>query len=328
MAWLNLFVVFYGMFLLCWMWLHIDAFAFRLFSKDTKWKTIPPPSESQIKSAGEEDKINLVFIRHGESTWNQTFNRSKIPVFFIPRLIECALLELQLIFTGKQDSWFIDSPLNTEGMDQANKVREYLAKNRDDAVHGETIKMMLGESDEPSVMVTSNLRRAISTGVISVWDRLRSSGEKILVHSALQEISKNPDTLAISPPGSVPVPSWIDCKYEPVDMSKGYKSYLDAEFNTGSKALASTGQQRMQAFNEWAFSEASKENFICFGHSLWFRSFFREYLADSSKHVSKNKKMKNCAVVKLTLRRIMTNGQAMYSIDESSISSVYLGFEK
>lgn len=54
----------------------------------------------------------------GESTWNQTFNRSKLPIFFIPRLIECMLLELQLIFTGKQDSWFIDSPLNTEGMDQ------------------------------------------------------------------------------------------------------------------------------------------------------------------------------------------------------------------
>lgn len=117
---------------------------------------------------------------------------------------------------------------------------------------------------------------------------------QITVHSALQEISKNPDTLAISPAGTVPIPSWIDCKYNTVNMADGYKKYLDESLNTGSKALGSTGQQRMQAFNEWAFANASKETFICFGHSLWFRSFFREYLPDSSKHTAKNKKMKNC----------------------------------
>lgn len=63
---------------------------------------------------------------------------------------------------------------------QANEVRQFLAKNKDDSLHGDTIKLMLGESDKPSMMVTSNLRRAISTGVISVWDRLsKNIGEKV-----------------------------------------------------------------------------------------------------------------------------------------------------
>ena len=33
--------------------------------QDTKWKAIPPPSESQIKQSGSEDSIDLIFIRHG-----------------------------------------------------------------------------------------------------------------------------------------------------------------------------------------------------------------------------------------------------------------------
>lgn len=38
----------------------------------------------------------------------------------------------------------------------------------------------------------------------------------------------------------------------------------------------------------------------CGRHSLWFRSFFREYLPEASEHTGKNKKMKNCGYVSTT----------------------------
>lgn len=37
-----------------------------------------------------------------------------------------------------------------------------------------------------SVVVTSNLRRAIATGLITLWERLRGGDERYLVHSDLQ----------------------------------------------------------------------------------------------------------------------------------------------
>lgn len=40
----------------------------------------------------------VVFIRHGESTWNETFNRNKL--FLLPRMIYSAAYEIFLILSG------------------------------------------------------------------------------------------------------------------------------------------------------------------------------------------------------------------------------------
>jgi hypothetical protein len=64
--------------------------------------------------------MDFVFVRHGESTWNTTFNRSKLPWKFIPRLLDAAFKEIMLIITGQQDSWFIDSPLSDLGLEQVS----------------------------------------------------------------------------------------------------------------------------------------------------------------------------------------------------------------
>lgn len=50
----------------------------------------------------------------------------------------------------------------------------------------EAVSVLRGGSTASSVMVTSNLRRAIATGLITLWDRLRRGEERLLVHSALQ----------------------------------------------------------------------------------------------------------------------------------------------
>jgi hypothetical protein len=91
--------------------------------------------------------------------------------------------------------------------------------------------------------------------------------------------------------------------------------------------LDANGQQRLQAFCKWAFENQELGCLICYGHSLWFRSFFKEYLPADSSHISKSKKMENCAAIKLTVKRVSVGRQFTYIIDEQSIKKVYKGFE-
>jgi hypothetical protein len=54
-------------------------------------------------------KKTIYFVRHGESTWNDTFNKGKhrsIIIFiigFIPNLIKAIFYELYLLLSGKMD---------------------------------------------------------------------------------------------------------------------------------------------------------------------------------------------------------------------------------
>ena len=52
--------------------------------------------------------LQLYFLRHGESTWNVTFNRMK--ALFLFRLAYACIYETYLAITTG-DSWFLDSPL-------------------------------------------------------------------------------------------------------------------------------------------------------------------------------------------------------------------------
>jgi hypothetical protein len=164
-------------------------------------------------------------------------------------------------------------------------------------------------------------------GVVGASARIEGKEEKILLHSALQEISRNPDTMAVTPANCVPVASWMDAGHKDTKVAKIYKSFLDPEFHTGNKALDANGQQRLQAFNKWAFENQDMGTLICYGHSLWFKSFFKEFLPADSAHISKTKKMENCAAIKLTVKRVSVGRQFTYIIDEKSIKKVYKGFE-
>jgi hypothetical protein len=58
--------------------------------------------------------------------------------------------------------------------------------------------MPLGENFVSSVIVTSTLRRAVSTTVLCLWPRIEKNNEKVHLLSSLQEISRNVDTRALS----------------------------------------------------------------------------------------------------------------------------------
>lgn len=55
-----------------------------------------------------------------------------------------------------------------------------------------------------SIIISSNLRRALSTVAIGLKSRLQRTGERIVIHSTCQEISRNIDCMALSEAGAIP----------------------------------------------------------------------------------------------------------------------------
>jgi hypothetical protein len=272
----------------------------------------------------------IVFIRHGESDWNNVFNKG-INISFIFRLISSLKEELFLFWTSS-DSKFIDSPLNHEGIEQALELRRYIeATNHPECskTTNEVISMLRGDSDTPSVIVSSTLRRAIATTTLGLWPRVDKTEEKVIVLSSLQEVSRNVDTRALSNPKEVADLPFARIK----DKCKSTKresfdpdAIYDATENYGNKRFNFYGILRLRAFNEWAFKR-SEDTIIVGGHSLWFKYFFQTYLPHSSKHDAKNKKISNSGIVTFIIYRSYgADGSPLYRIDESTIETVYGGF--
>ena len=66
---------------------------------------------------GQTHHKTIVFIRHGESDWNEMFNKGFWPIGFTYRVLRGVIREL--LFFATTDSVFYDSPLSQEGVDQA-----------------------------------------------------------------------------------------------------------------------------------------------------------------------------------------------------------------
>jgi len=311
--------------------LYFGSLIFLLQSRDTKFKNKTIDREISPSDVIEEKQKTLIFLRHGESTWNVTFNRSKNPIYFIPRLLHAGAYEVYLLLTGKRDSWFYDSPLCHEGIEQSKELANYLqtlpSVNQENLIL-HIINKTEGVNDlADSVIVSSNLRRSLSTAVITFGDRLKRTEESIIVHHSMQEISRNPDTLSITPARLQPIASWIEHSTS-LNIPKTYQNQLQVTGNTGNKSVNSTGKDRLNEFNEWVFKSIEQEYIIVSGHSLWFRHFFKEFLPANSNHIAKTNKVSNNALIsfKVTYRKLKS-GEIHCEIDPSSITPVYKGFQ-
>jgi len=297
------------------------------------------------------EKKTIIFIRHGESTWNDTFNRgdrSKLNFLlsFFPNLLKALCYEWYFFVTGKDlDSWFYDSPLSEKGLRQARGIQSFLANHNPESVtnankrEGEYIQYMLDASTN-SILVSSNLRRAISTLAIGFQDRLQDNpDETFLLLPQLQEMSRNPDALCILPAHDEKEQASKDKKKknkvhlswtDPTDLDTIFETQIDTTLNTGNKAVDSVGLHRMQDFCRAVFEEealATKDAICAAGHSLWFRTFFQLYLPHNSTHVSKKKKLINGGCVGFTLLRIPNEAKGyQYMIDPKSVTVLYGGF--
>jgi hypothetical protein len=76
--------------------------------------------------------LRAVFLWAGESTWNDTFNRSKIPHKFAWRLAYSAVYEIMLIVTGSKVQPLAHTPFSTVSttMHHAKHARSSLALHR------------------------------------------------------------------------------------------------------------------------------------------------------------------------------------------------------
>eukprot|EP00980_Cylindrotheca_fusiformis_P001697 scaffold388_cov114-Cylindrotheca_fusiformis.AAC.6 len=315
--------------------LFVSTCQFLILSKDKKWKKPEEDPASFFAEGDDKDKIEtktVIFLRHGESTWNDTFNKGdrKLSSFllgFIPNLIRSFATEWYFLVSGKSDeSWFFDSPLSMKGIAQAEAVKKFLKDTNPEfstPKEAKFIRLLKGEGNEKCQIVSSNLRRAISTVAIALQDTLdKNRDQKIIILSQLQEASINPDAQSIHPANAPLLTSWIDSDR----VKEIYETQCDTSMNTGNKSIKSNGLMRMQAFCDLVFDELDAPNVLATGHSYWFRAFFQTYLPRDFEHVSKKKKLINGGVAGFTLMRKKTENGYKYMIDQNSVVTLYGGF--
>jgi len=329
------------------------TFIYLIGCNDKTWKKPKECSSSHFANVSPDklEKKTVIFVRHGESTWNDSFNkgdrsRLSFAVFFIPNLIYALLVELYLFVGGhSEESWFFDSPLSAKGVRQATDLRQFLAKAQHTTVaEKEVIELMTGKTkatgtgqsiiengskaNPAAQLCSSNLRRAISTVAIGFQDRMdeQMDQDSILILPCLQEISRNPDALSITPPRGEVVPSWTDKDISGFDYKRIFNQ-VDTKLHSGNKPVNSNGLKRMNEFTSIAFDQIEKDTIIAGGHSLWFRSFFQTFLPRDFEHVSKKKKLINGGVASFTLCKVTSNaGDKHFMIDPKTVNVVHGGF--
>lgn len=232
----------------------------------------------------------IFFVRHGQSEWNVVFNLPPLqPPTIFGRLALALVEETRLLPT--MDSVFVDSPLSVLGTDQAKELQSFVDSHP-----------ILNGSEGRSVLASSNLRRALSTGTIGFWNRLnKKQSEKIRILSCLQEITFNVDGVALAKPETAPVLAAAELRaLKQTRTGFNYSRFYDASENNGDKIVRGKGLTRMLEFCQWAFRQ-TEENIIVNGHSLYFRFFFQTFLPYASRSDCKLSKMGNGAVASFTL---------------------------
>lgn len=178
--------------------MFLRGVAYLVLCNDKSWRKPGDPSLilGPLLSSEDSDSLSKIerktvyFVRHGESTWNDTFNKGahrswfSFVLGFYFRVVKAVLYELYLFLAGKLDSWFYDAPLSNLGISQAQDLSRFFkeppsqskAKQRSSSscdreeFHLSVLNAQPGSP--PSKLVCSNLRRAISTIAAAFQDRL------------------------------------------------------------------------------------------------------------------------------------------------------------
>jgi len=299
------------------------------------------PNDHQVNYSDKSCKrMKVVFIRHGESEWNYIFNKGSF-LEFPGRLVRALINEGLMLF--QQDSVFFDSPLSSAGITQAWDLLTFLASQKNGCENQGSHMLPVAELSTPdivsiirgdvgiSVVASSILRRAISTGIIGLSARLLKTQpkDKLVLMTALQEISRNVDTLSLIPARSKPRTPVAEANLQNIGdfMSHFYRSRLDQAWNFGNKDRKMKARGRQDEFNKWLFQQSVDCVIVC-GHSLWFKEFFKSFLPKACDHPAKKYKIVNCGVVAFDIYKTdsLTYGNVL-RINPDSIKEVYGGFE-
>lgn len=266
--------------------------------------------------------VRVIFIRHGQSVWNSVAN-SFGPLWPV-RFVRVVVTECILFWLRPRHSLIIDTPLSAKGRREAKDVSDFVRTSKEIPLDART-----------SIIVTSNLRRAMETALGGLAPRVQQTGERIFVDSFLQEATRQIDAQSFSSsPGRL-----ADCPIYGVPSRAALAKTFDPAYNLGSKDLKSNVITRTTGFvsrifnlgGVVAYAPAGGRNediktIVVVGHSGWFRAFFRRFLPKDSTHISKKNKMRNGAVVSFDLAYRAAASEVV--IEESTINSLYLGFGK
>lgn len=317
--------------------LGLNGFVYFFLSSDKK--TRKPDDAVPDYHAPSCKKMKVVFIRHGQSEWNAVFNEgSKI---LLPFRFAKALVQEMLMFFD-QDSIFFDSPLSEVGIRQGWDLMKFLASQPEKALDQATVSKrvkdltviemvsIIRQDAGKSIVVSSILRRAISTGFLCLSPRFLKTPkekDKMQLMTSLQEISRNVDTLSLTPAQKSPQIPAAEGKLKHMGdiLSHFYRTRFDKRHNTGNKTLRQKAIKRQEQFVKWMLEQRETDCIIICGHSLWFREFFKSYLPKSSKHIARNNKMVNCGCIAFDFYKDSKN---VHRIPPESIMEIYGGFEK
>lgn len=305
-------------------------------------------------------RYRVLFIRHGESVWNEMFNRGFGPLLglgFLLRVLRGVYIELQLL--GTPESVFVDSPLSMEGLSQSRGLLAAMETNVWPSLASRSTSSapnsdgQSSASDGPNVYVfVSPLRRAVSTVLVGLSGLLlRMPNLKVNLLSCLAENTRNVDGVSLTLTSSkrksnkgkddglkedkaeqgrqwppVPSPSLFD----ETDQRLASGALFD-RLRWEAPICSSTKFGKFEDFIRTLSEKVSplapaqgansRDPIILVGgHSLWFREFFKAYLPASVQHECQKRKVSNGGVVSFDLVHVPSVGAA---IDPKSLTLSY-----
>ncbi|VUZ98442.1 conserved Plasmodium protein, unknown function [Plasmodium vivax] len=167
----------------------------------------------------------------------------------------------------------------------------------------------------PSAILCSDLRRAISSCFIALYNRINKNNEQIQVLNSLQEISRNPDCVSLF--------DFHDNKYISTDIEKFVHKDVEKNFEKNIRIRRNFVSNKFFDTLSYIFNNDTNI-FIIFGHSLWFRLFFNYFLKQP--HKAKTHKMQNSGVVVFNMIKYDQDNKVNYEIEKNSVRVLYKGF--
>ena len=298
--------------------------------------------------------IEVYFIRHGRSTWNEAAEmnaqiiaaRNTVgPMTDDVRRLADRRIELNIPFVSS----FRDAHLSREGVAQARGLARAIASRSADIHEDEAVdlidpatrvaglSLLAGIDPEARLntyIATSNLRRAVLTGLIALHARTRFAPlETMHILSCAQEISFGDDAMTSAAPGTVP------------SLGAHLASFhLDATHHTGDenrRLLAPfRTHRRLDRFCHFVGHLARStftEHVILTGHSMWLQRLFQRFLrptaTDKGNRVERilmtpGRKLGNASVIKFTIELSMPEGETACSISAGRTALIYGNFEE
>ena len=109
--------------------LYVYGALLMVFGRDKRW-TRRPLDTATLAALGPTKTKRIIFIRHGESEWNLIFNKGPKPLLPFKAILGL-VREIKMFFALDMGSVLYDSPLNQEGLEQAQELASLLRGDAD-----------------------------------------------------------------------------------------------------------------------------------------------------------------------------------------------------